>query len=124
MLGSRYLHGVTVVNWPMSRLSSRYAANIYTRIVTGLPLQDATGGFKCFRRAVLEAIDLDRVQVDGYAFQIEMSFQAWKKGFRIARDPDRVRRPAEGELEDVEADRAGGGSGWCGGSAPRSRRRL
>jgi dolichol-phosphate mannosyltransferase len=87
VLGSRYLHGVTVVNWPLSRLILSYGANVYTRIVTGLPLRDATGGFKCFRRRALEAVRLDRVKSDGYAFQIEMSFKCWKKGFRIKEIP-------------------------------------
>jgi dolichol-phosphate mannosyltransferase len=88
VLGSRYRFGkVTVVNWPMTRLILSYGANIYARVVTGLPLFDATGGFKCFRREVLEAIDLDRVRSNGYAFQIEMSFRAWKRGFRIAEIP-------------------------------------
>ena len=88
VLGSRYRNGrVTVVNWPMSRLLLSYAANIYARAVTGLQLFDSTGGFKCFRRKVLEAIDLDAVKSNGYAFQIEMSFRAWKKGFRIAEIP-------------------------------------
>jgi dolichol-phosphate mannosyltransferase len=88
VLGSRYLHGrVTVVNWPMGRLLLSYFANIYARKVTGLPVADATGGFKCFRREVLEAIELERVESSGYAFQIEMSFRAWKKGFRLGELP-------------------------------------
>jgi dolichol-phosphate mannosyltransferase len=88
VLGSRYRNGrVTVVNWPMSRLLLSYFANIYARAVTGLQLFDSTGGFKCFRRKVLETIDLDAVKSNGYAFQIEMSFRAWKKGFRIAEIP-------------------------------------
>ena len=88
VLGSRYRNGrVTVVNWPMPRLLLSYAANIYARAITGLQLYDSTGGFKCFRRKVLEAIDLNSVKSNGYAFQIEMSFRAWKKGFRIAEIP-------------------------------------
>jgi dolichol-phosphate mannosyltransferase len=88
VLGSRYLHGrVTVVNWPIGRLLLSYFANIYAGWVTGLPIADATGGFKCFRREVLAAIDLDRVESNGYAFQIEMSFRAWKKGFRLGEIP-------------------------------------
>ncbi len=88
VLGSRYLQGrVTVVNWPMGRLLLSYFANIYARWVTGLPVADATGGFKCFRSEVLTAIDLNSVESNGYAFQIEMSFRAWKKGFRIAEIP-------------------------------------
>lgn len=88
VLGSRYLQGrVTVVNWPMPRLLLSYFANIYARVITGLKLFDATGGFKCFRRGVLEAIDLDSVRSNGYAFQIEMSFRTWRRGFRIREIP-------------------------------------
>ena len=88
VLGSRYQGGrVNVVNWPMSRLFLSYAANIYARAVTGLPVSDTTGGFKCFRRNVLESIDLNSVRSNGYAFQIEMSFRAWKRGFRLVEIP-------------------------------------
>jgi len=87
VLGSRYATGVNVINWPISRLLLSIGANLYARIITGLPLTDSTGGFKCFRREVLEAIDLDRVRSNGYAFQIEMSFRAWKKGFRLKEIP-------------------------------------
>ena len=88
VLGSRYLEGrVTVVNWPIARLLLSYFANTYARVVTGVPLWDATGGFKAFRREVLEAIDLDRVESEGYSFQIEMSLRSWKKGFRIGEIP-------------------------------------
>ena len=88
VLGSRYRDGkVTIVNWPISRLLLSYYANVYARIVTGMPVWDATGGFKCFRRKVLEAIDLTDVRSNGYAFQIEMSFRAWKKGFKIVEIP-------------------------------------
>lgn len=87
VIGSRYISGVNVINWPMARLLLSYYANVYTRVVTGLPLRDATGGFKCFRRKVLEAIDLDRVRSTGYAFQIEMSMRAWKKGFKLKEIP-------------------------------------
>ena len=98
VLGSRYRNGkVTVVNWPMTRLMLSYAANVYARTVTGLQLYDATGGFKCFRRSVLEAIDLDDVRSNGYAFQIEVSFRAWKKGFRIAEIPIVFTDRTEGE---------------------------
>ena len=87
VLGSRYLHGVTVVNWPLSRLILSYSANVYTRIVTGMPLADATGGFKCFRRRALESVNLEHVKTAGYGFQTEMSFRCWKKGFRIKEIP-------------------------------------
>jgi dolichol-phosphate mannosyltransferase len=87
VLGSRYISGVNVINWPMSRLLLSYYANVYSRWITGLPVKDATGGFKCFRRQVLEAVNLDKVKSNGYSFQIEMSFRAWKKGFRIKEIP-------------------------------------
>ena len=88
VLGSRYQDGhVNVVNWPMSRLFLSYGANVYARAVTGLPIFDTTGGFKCFRRNVLESIDLNSVKSNGYAFQIEMSFRAWKRGFRLVEIP-------------------------------------
>lgn len=87
VIGSRYISGINVVNWPMSRLLLSYFANFYTRIITGMSIQDATGGFKCFKREVLELIDLDRVRSDGYAFQIEMNFRCWRKGFRICEIP-------------------------------------
>ncbi len=87
VIGSRYLEGVNVINWPMSRLLLSYFANVYTRIITGLPLRDATGGFKCYRREALEAIELDLVRSDGYSFQIEMSFKLWRKGFRLKEIP-------------------------------------
>ena len=88
VLGSRYLDGkVTVVNWPMGRLMLSYCANIYARWITGLRIWDLTGGFKCFRRHVLEALDLSRVRSNGYAFQIEMSVRAWRKGFKFREIP-------------------------------------
>jgi dolichol-phosphate mannosyltransferase len=86
-IGSRYKTGVNVINWPMSRLLLSYGANIYVRWITGLPLTDATGGFKCFHRRVLERIPMERVRSNGYAFQIEMSFRAWKLGFRLQEVP-------------------------------------
>lgn len=87
VLGSRYIQGVNVINWPMTRLLLSYFANLYTRIITGLPIKDATGGFKCFRGEALRAVDLDQVRSDGYSFQIEMTFKCWKKGFRICEIP-------------------------------------
>jgi len=97
VIGSRYKTGVNVINWPMTRLLLSIGANLYARIVTGLPLTDSTGGFKCFRRDVLEALPLDRVRSNGYAFQIEMSFRAWKRGFRIAEIPIVFHDRTEGE---------------------------
>lgn len=88
VLGSRYMGGeVRVVNWPLRRLVLSKGASYYVRVITGLPVADPTGGFKCFRRRVLEALDLDAVRSNGYAFQIEMTFKTWMKGFRIAEIP-------------------------------------
>jgi dolichol-phosphate mannosyltransferase len=87
VIGSRYKTGVNVINWPISRLLLSLGANQYARLVTGLPLADSTGGFKCFRRRVLEAIPLERVRSNGYAFQIEMSYLAWRMGFRLKEIP-------------------------------------
>ena len=88
VIGSRYQNGkVTVVNWPIGRLLLSYFANVYARWVTGLPVWDTTAGFKVFRRTVLEAIDLDDVRSNGYAFQIEMHFRAWRKNFRLVEIP-------------------------------------
>jgi len=87
VIGSRYLTGVNVINWPMQRLLLSFFANRYTRFITGMPISDSTGGFKCFRRKVLESIDLDRIRSNGYAFQIEMNFKSWKKGFKIKEIP-------------------------------------
>ena len=87
VIGSRYISGINVVNWPLQRLIISYGANIYTRLVTRLPVRDATGGFKCWRRKVLETINLDDVRSQGYSFQIEMTYRAWLKGFRIMEIP-------------------------------------
>ncbi|HEX9164349.1 MAG TPA: polyprenol monophosphomannose synthase [Gemmatimonadales bacterium] len=87
VIGSRYRTGVNVINWPISRLLLSLGANQYARVITGLPLSDSTGGFKCFRRKVLASIDLEQVRSNGYSFQIEMSFRAWKKGFRLREIP-------------------------------------
>jgi dolichol-phosphate mannosyltransferase len=87
VIGSRYVSGVNVVNWPIRRLLLSYFANVYTRWITGMPVRDATGGYKCYRRKVLESIDLEAVHSNGYAFQIEMNFLSWKKGFRLCEIP-------------------------------------
>lgn len=87
VIGSRYIHGVNVINWPLRRLLLSYFANKYTQVITGLPVKDCTGGFKCFRRQVLENIDLDNIRSNGYAFQIEMNFKAWMAGFKIQEIP-------------------------------------
>ena len=87
VIGSRYISGINVVNWPIRRLIISYGANIYTRLVTGLPVKDATGGFKCWKREVLESLDLDNVRSQGYSFQIEMTYRAWLQNFKIKEVP-------------------------------------
>ena len=86
-IGSRYIKGVNVVNWPMGRVLMSYFASFYVRLVTGMPFKDTTAGFKCYRRKVFEILDLDSIHFIGYAFQIEMKFKAWKHGFRITEVP-------------------------------------
>lgn len=86
-IGSRYKSGVNVVNWPLGRVLMSYAASIYVRIITGMNIKDATAGFKCYKRNVLETINLDNIRSKGYAFQIEMKFIAWKFGFKIIEVP-------------------------------------
>lgn len=87
VLGSRYVNGIRIINWPLSRLMLSKGAATYVRIVTGLPITDPTGGYKCFRRSVLEAMDFDRIMSNGYAFQIEMTYKAWMQGFRVVEVP-------------------------------------
>ena len=87
VLGSRYLHGITVVNWPLKRLILSVGANRYAGFVTGMKLKDCTGGFKCFRRSTLEALPLDRIKSDGYSFQIEMNYHCWRRGMSIREIP-------------------------------------
>jgi len=87
VLGSRYIKGVNVVNWPLQRLLLSYFANLYTQVITGLPVKDATGGFKCFRADLLRKIDLTSIKSNGYGFQIEMTYRLWKKGARIKEIP-------------------------------------
>ena len=95
VIGSRYINGVNVINWPMQRLLLSYFANAYSRFITGIPIRDATGGFKCFRRKVLESISFQDIKSNGYSFQIEMNYKAWKKGFALGEIPiifsDRVK---------------------------------
>jgi len=86
-IGSRYISGINVVNWPMSRVLMSYYASAYVRLVTGMKIKDTTAGFKCYTRKVLETIDLDKIKFKGYAFQIEMKFTAWKFGFNIVEVP-------------------------------------
>jgi dolichol-phosphate mannosyltransferase len=87
VLGSRYINGIRITNWPLNRLLLSMGGALYVRVITGMPFTDPTGGFKCFRRRVLEAVDLDSVRSNGYSFQIEMTHTAWMKGFRISEIP-------------------------------------
>ncbi len=87
VLGSRYIDGITVVRWPIERLLLSYFGNVYVRFLTGMPVRDTTGGFKCWRRATLKALDLDAVRANGYAFQVEMNYRAWCKGFSLLEIP-------------------------------------
>ncbi len=87
VIGSRYVSGVNVINWPMSRLLLSYCGNKFASILTGISVKDCTGGFKCFRRELLEKLDLDKISSSGYSFQVEINYYAWKKGFRIAEIP-------------------------------------
>ena len=87
VLGSRYIGGIRVMNWPLSRLLISTFAGVFVRLVTGLPVMDPTGGFKCFRREVLEAIDFNKITSSGYAFQIEMTHKAWMKGYTVVEIP-------------------------------------
>ena len=87
VIGSRYCGGIRVMNWPMSRLLLSTGAGVYVRMITGMPIMDPTGGFKCFHRQVLESIDLDKIRSNGYSFQIEMNHTAWTNGFRIVEVP-------------------------------------
>jgi dolichol-phosphate mannosyltransferase len=96
-IGSRYVEGVRVINWPLSRLVLSYSAGIYTRAITRLPILDVTAGFKCFHRRVLEALPLDHVNSDGYAFQVEMHYRTWRAGFRIKEIPVIFTERTEGE---------------------------
>ena len=101
-IGSRYVDGLRVLNWPLSRLVLSYGAGVYTRAITRLPIKDVTAGFKCFRRGVLEAIDFAEVKSNGYSFQIEMNYRAWKKGFRIVEVPIVFTERTEGESKMTE----------------------
>lgn len=87
VIGSRYKNGVRVVNWPIKRLVLSFMANVYTRVITGMPIADATGGYKCIRKEVLARLNLDNIKSNGYAFQIEVNFKAYKKGFRVVEIP-------------------------------------
>ena len=103
VIGSRYCNGVNVIHWPIKRLILSYGANKYTRMVTGLPIKDCTSGFKCYRRKVLESIDLERIKSSGYSFQIEMKFRAWKKGFSLVEVPIIFEERSEGRSKMTKA---------------------
>ena len=96
-IGSRYVDGVRVINWPLSRLILSYGASVYTRAITRLPVFDVTAGFKCFHRRILESIDLSRVRSNGYSFQVEMNYRAWREGFRIVEVPIVFTERTEGQ---------------------------
>jgi len=87
IIGSRYINGISIVNWPLSRLILSYSANMYARIITGIPIKDVTGGFKCFSINILKSIDLDEIKSEGYSFQIELNFLAWINNFKIKEIP-------------------------------------
>ena len=87
VIGSRYINGISVVNWPLKRLFLSYGASVYTRVITGMPIKDATGGFKAWRASALSAIDLKGVRSSGYSFQIEMNFRTWCKGYKLVEHP-------------------------------------
>jgi dolichol-phosphate mannosyltransferase len=95
-IGSRYCAGISIINWPLSRLILSYSANMYARIITRMPVMDTTAGFKCFHRKVLESIQLDRIKSNGYSFQIEMHLRTWDRGFRIKEVPVIFRERVEG----------------------------
>jgi len=96
-IGSRYVNGVRVIDWPLPRLVLSYAAGIYTRAITRMPIRDVTAGFKCFHRRVLDGVDLDRVHSDGYAFQLEMHYRVWRAGFQIGEIPVIFTERTEGQ---------------------------
>ncbi len=96
-IGSRYVEGVRVMNWPLSRLILSYGAGIYTRLITRMEVMDVTAGFKCYHRRVLEALDLGSVKSNGYSFQVEMKYRAWKSGFRLAEVPIVFTERTEGQ---------------------------
>lgn len=96
-IGSRYVNGIRIVNWPLNRLILSYSANLYARVITGLSILDTTAGFKCIHRRVLEEIQIDRIRSNGYAFQIELHFRAWKAGFKLKEVPVIFTERKEGE---------------------------
>jgi peroxiredoxin len=115
VLGSRYSGGVRVVNWPLKRLMLSRCAGIYVWLVTGMPFTDPTGGYKCFRRRALQAINLDAVHSNGYSFQIEMTHRLWRQGFKGRRSADHFHRPRRRAIPKCPAASSPKRSGWSGG---------
>jgi dolichol-phosphate mannosyltransferase len=103
VIGSRYIRGVRIMNWPLSRLILSYGAGVYTRLITRLPVQDVTAGFKCFHRRVLESLDLSKVRSNGYSFQIELNYRAWRAGFRLMEVPIVFTERTEGKSKMSKA---------------------
>lgn len=103
VIGSRYIDGMRIMNWPLSRLILSYSAGVYTRFITRLPVQDVTAGFKCFHRRVLEALDLTKVRSNGYSFQIELNYRAWRAGFRLREVPIVFTERTEGKSKMSKA---------------------
>ncbi len=102
-IGSRYANGISIINWPLARLILSYGANVYARLITGLPIFDTTAGFKCIHRKVLESISVDKIRSNGYAFQIELHFRAWKAGFKLKEITIIFREREEGESKMSKA---------------------
>jgi dolichol-phosphate mannosyltransferase len=102
-IGSRYIGGVRVINWPLSRLVLSYGAGVYTRAITRMPIKDVTAGFKCFHRKVLETLDLSRVNSNGYAFQVEMHYRTWREGFEVQEVPVVFTERTEGQSKMSKA---------------------
>ena len=121
-IGSRYVKGGGVVNWPLSRKLVSRGGSLYSRAILGLPYHDLTGGYKCFRRHVLETLDLDGIGASGYGFQIEMTYRAHQAGFKITESTDHLRRPAGGRQQDEQRDLSRGARSWSGGCDSGGRR--
>lgn len=102
-VGSRYVNGISIINWPLARLILSYGANVYARMITGLPIFDTTAGFKCIHRKVLKAISVDKIRSNGYAFQIELHFRAWKAGFKLKEITIIFREREEGQSKMSKA---------------------
>jgi glycosyltransferase involved in cell wall biosynthesis len=119
VLGSRYCHGIRVINWPMKRLLLSTSAARYVRWITGMPFSDPTGGFKCFRRRALASIDLDKVRSNGYSFQIEIDAQALAAGDESGRDTDHFHRPFSRHFQDVAQNRLGGAGDGVAAVVPK-----